>query len=105
MITYSGHHATPTEYAKLMIEERGTLSEDWRNDGGEVDFMTEKEKDNIDIHLERQLERVRKFLGFWNLREKVFAREDISSSLDLMRSTDTMCTRIERVQDELKGKD
>lgn len=84
MITYSGHKVTPTELAKLVIADKGYIAvEYWHEDAlVEVELMTEKEKDKAQEAIDRQWDRLTKFLGYWELREKVYAREDLTDVIN-----------------------
>jgi hypothetical protein len=79
MITYRRRKVTATELAKLYIEDRGSLALGcWPEFDEEAwERMTEKERGAVSTAIERHLERVRTFLGFWDLHEKVIARPGV----------------------------
>ena len=94
MIYFMGHRVTANEFAKLIVEEKGpAIAEDcWSESCSvEVELMTEKETSAVDDAIEKQIERVRKLLGFWELREKVFARKDHTNEIQRKIWGDTKC--------------
>jgi hypothetical protein len=68
---------------KFLVEEGGAMVvECWsQNHSDAYAVMTEKERDAVTEAAEKQLERCRKLLGFWELREKVFARPNHSEKI------------------------
>jgi len=83
MITYMGYKVTANELAKLLVADKGGIAQEfWSEDSSiAIDLMTEREMDAVGEAIDKQAERVFKLLGFWELREKVFSREDRSEEI------------------------
>jgi hypothetical protein len=83
MITYMGHKCTANELAKILVTDRGvSVIEFWGEAVGEgYELMTEREVEQVNEALDKQVDRVAKFMGYWELREKVFSRPDRSDEI------------------------
>ena len=73
MITYCGNKCTANQWAKLMVCERGTQF--YYNETFEYqeieDNLTEKEKQDIEDAISKQMERVEQFFNYNELFRKI----------------------------------
>ena len=74
-IRYCGHRVTPTELAKLVVEDKGRVgTEYWgENESIDHDAMTAREVGLVDAAMASQVERVRRFLKFDKCLDRVYS--------------------------------
>lgn len=74
MILYNDVKVTPTELAKLIIQDKGAVGKEYWHEDTSIDRekMTAREEALLDEALDKQLNRVRKFLGWFPIADRVY---------------------------------
>ena len=71
MIKYIGKKCTANEFAKLIVCDKGHLAEYWQDCEYDTKGFTDRELRLCDEAIDKQIRRVRKFLGIREIWNKI----------------------------------